>query len=55
MENLRLDISQHVTLQKLKNAAFYQQTPVELRTISSSHGVSTYCHNHHLMSLLIKL
>ena len=55
MENLRLDISQHVALQKLKNAALYQQTPVELRTMVILLMAGQHIHNHHLMSLLIKL
>ena len=55
MENLRLNVSQHVTLQKLKNAALYQQTPVELCTMVILLMAGKHIHNHHLVSLLIKL
>ena len=55
MENLRLNISQHVALQKLKNAALYKQTPVELRTMVILLMAGQHIHNHYFMCLLIKL
>lgn len=55
MEHRRLDISQHDPMQKFKNTAFDQYSPVQFCLMILLLILCKHIQNHHFMRLLIQL